>query len=138
MEITAKLLMSGADNDAGERFCKAYTARSGKQEFHREVVKTGFILKETGLQDILLNLDADPAFRDAPNTVKTRMLLAELSQLFAGVQPVATAEPVRQEQPAQAAPLVEENESTEVAKPAAVAKAPQPVAKKKPMPNLGV
>ncbi|UTM60458.1 hypothetical protein L4174_023620 (plasmid) [Photobacterium sp. CCB-ST2H9] len=84
--VSTKFNVEGEDQDAADRFCDLYNSkRSGKSALINELVSGGMILKESGLIDLVMNLDQDPAFRAAPNTQKTRMLLAELSQLFSGV-----------------------------------------------------
>lgn len=131
MQQVAKLVISGSENDAADRFCKLYQGRAGKQELLHELIKSGMVLKETGLVDIILNLDQNPDFRNAPNTQKTRMLLVELRHIFGGVAPETSAE-VQSVAPVSTAPAPE-------AEPVSTEKSQKPAAPvKKPVPNLGV
>lgn len=126
MSVSTKLSISGVDGDARERFCKMYQERtSGKSALLHELLAAGTILKEAGLLDLVLNLDSNPEYRAAPNTLKTRMLLVELSQLFAGALPAAEA-PAPVPPPAEPAAPVAEPEKAEVKEPQSAPKAAMP------------
>ncbi|MGX9459393.1 hypothetical protein ACWU37_20915 (plasmid) [Photobacterium damselae subsp. damselae] len=81
--IATKLNISGSNGDSLERFCMMYSDRTGgKSALVADCLAGGTILKETGLLDLILNLDKNVEYRTATNTAKTRMLLDELSELF--------------------------------------------------------
>ncbi|HIF9347050.1 TPA: hypothetical protein ACX6RX_003161 [Photobacterium damselae] len=139
MAVKARLEISGEGGDARERFCDLYT-EGGKTALVHDFLAAGTILKEAGLLDIVLNLDKSVEFRNAPNTLKTRMLLRELGEIFSPavggqspVVPVAGGD-VKPRVTTESKPL--ETEVKEQSKP--VVEEPVRVVRKRSAPDLGV
>ncbi|GAL07897.1 hypothetical protein JCM19237_277 [Photobacterium aphoticum] len=137
--VNAKINVTGASGNALERFCEMYHGRvGGKSELVNELLSAGVVLKEAGLLDMILNLDQDPAFRSAPNTVKTRRVVGELSELFSMMAPVQAvpAQTAAVVTPApeamQPMPEVKAPVSVEAVEQAAAAVAKQPPAQPNP------
>ena len=101
--VATKLNVTGTGGDALDRFCDLYNLRSGgKSALVNDLLAGGLVLKETGLLDLVLNLDNDLDYRNAKNTDKTRLLIAELADLFGHAKqatlPPAAPEPTAKEQ----------------------------------------
>lgn len=83
--IVSKLVVAGGDDgdDVLSRLCDLYYSRpSGKTSLLTDLLAGGMILKETGLLDLIVNIDCDPEYRDSDNLKKSRMLRDELRQVF--------------------------------------------------------
>ncbi|MCG3884149.1 hypothetical protein I3271_05565 [Photobacterium leiognathi] len=126
--VATKLNVSGAGGDALERFCKMYNSRTGgKSALVNDLLAGGLMLKETGILDLVLNLDEDSNYRELSNKEKTRVLISELAELFGSVdtdkQPKTTT--VESKQEIETQPVIESVEEK------------QPVKKAK-LPDLGL
>lgn len=65
------------------RFCETYNSgRNNKQALMKECVSAGFMVKETGLSDFLLNLDMEPGYHTATPLQKSHILRKELIKFF--------------------------------------------------------
>lgn len=101
MSSIAKYPLASTGDDVHGRFGQLYgSGAAGKSVLLTQCVAGGMILKETGLLDLVAQLDSDPDYRAAGASKKRAMLLGELGALFA-VQPPAQG---AQAQPAAAQP----------------------------------
>ena len=92
--VATKLNVNGDRGDALDRFCALYNSRAGgKSALLNDLLAGGLILKETGLLDLVLNIDLDSGYRASANTDKTRRLIKELSELFGNLQPIQSPPP---------------------------------------------
>lgn len=141
------ILCSDEDNGVQGRLGDRYeSGLDGKKILLDRCVTSGFMLKECGLQDIVLELDALPAYRNGTASQRRSLLLSEMSKLLGGAGlpvPPATHAP---EQPISYVQATSEPAQTAAIKPTAPAQPVVPVTADNPeteqhnasrVPNLG-
>lgn len=98
-----KLLNSSEDDGVQGRFGDRYeSGKDGKYVLLAQCVASGYILKECGLQDIVLELDNLPEYRNGTASQRRALFLGEIARLM-GNSAVLPAQP-----PAQPAPATHE------------------------------
>ncbi|MEC6833023.1 hypothetical protein VXS06_14745 [Photobacterium toruni] len=120
--VATKLNISGAGGDALERFCTLYNSRSGgKSALLNDLLAGGLMLKETGLLDLVINLDESNDYRKLSNKDKTRVLICELAELFGNVE---TSKPAIPNEPRTVSADTHQQPEPEPVKPVVKAKLP--------------
>lgn len=136
-----KLLNSSEDDGVQGRFGDRYeSGKDGKYVLLAQCVASGFILKECGLQDIALELDNLPAYRNGTASQRRALFLTEMARLMGA----GTALVVPPAQPIVEPAIAVEATSETVTKPVDVARTTDLITADKPeettaprLPNLG-
>lgn len=97
MPTSARINIFSSDEDLGVqgRLGDRYeSGQDGKKTLLVRCVSSGFILKECGLQDIVLELDNLPDYRNGTASQRRALLLSEITRLFGAGSPVPPVQPV--------------------------------------------
>ncbi|EGQ7810323.1 hypothetical protein I6Y99_004366 [Vibrio parahaemolyticus] len=128
----SKFHFTSEDKQAAiSRFCETYNDGSNKAQLIRECIAVGFMMKEAGLSDFLLNLDKEPQYHSASNLKKTHIMKNELAAVF-GLTGAPPATQIESECEL-VSPSREPEEFTEPQP-----EVPQPSQPKSPIPSFGV
>ncbi|HHY0551877.1 TPA: hypothetical protein ACVU5P_004196 [Vibrio parahaemolyticus] len=109
------------------RFCETYNDGRNKSQLIRECIAAGFMMKETGLLDFLLNLDKEPKYQQASDLQKTHIIKNELASVF-GLTSLPPANAVEEENATN-----QDNQNP----PAQQEQKPQPTQQKARVPKFG-
>ncbi|HBN6266169.1 TPA: hypothetical protein L3N15_004150 [Vibrio parahaemolyticus] len=128
----SKFHFTSEDKQAAiSRFCETYNDGSNKAQLIRECIAVGFMMKEAGLSDFLLNLDKEPQYHSASNLKKMHIMKNELAAVFG----LASAPPAA---PIETATEPESQREGRDELPESQPEAPQPSQPKRPIPSFGV